>query len=78
MKVEPIIAALEQWHKKYGSYPASLYDLVPAYIDVIEDINGRPVEYEVVETTYSIRVRPAVNTWCDYTPNKQWDCAGYI
>lgn len=81
----PVIAALEQYRSQRGEYPASLREMVPAFLADsalrVPDRPGEtyPLEYTRLPEGYALEFRytgPGMND-CTYRPGvKKWDCGG--
>lgn len=81
----PVVAALERYHAKHGSYPASLSALVPDEIARLpklytsDDTIDRG-SYQRIGTSYELEFRyveGGMNV-CRYQPDAGWDCSGYL
>ena len=75
----PIIEALEKYLSDKGTYPETLEELIPDYIDTIPaEVNENPIAYQKAEDGYSLSfyyIGPGMN-WCNYTPEDGWNCSG--
>ncbi len=76
----PIIDALAKYNADHGAYPASLDELTPDDLAVINTGDlVHPLQYKLADTEYTLSFRyegPGVNV-CTFTPSKGWDCYGY-
>lgn len=77
----PIVEALERFRADKKSYPASLQELVPTYINSYETkVNDYPIRYEPSASSFKLRFSyegPGMNN-CDYTPDNRWHCEGHF
>lgn len=73
----PIISALEDYYKQYGSYPNSLDELIPKHLSSHE----WPSQwYESTGDNYKLWFSyegPGINS-CVYEPGKDWECSGLL
>lgn len=79
----PVVAALENFREQNGTYPGSLSDLVPAFIDAIpvshSEDGPTQLEYSLSPTAYVLSFSysgPGIN-YCTYTPADNWSCDGH-
>ncbi|MBI5684284.1 MAG: hypothetical protein HZC54_04330 [Verrucomicrobia bacterium] len=65
---QPIVTAIEEYHKQTGSYPAALVDLVPKYLPVLSEMtntwNGRVVQWEYYPAPNAYGVAPYILRFC--------------
>jgi hypothetical protein len=82
----PVVAALEEFHRDSGAYPAALRTLVPRYLSrpsltaPDSSVLGYPLEYRADSGTFSLTVRyvgPGMNT-CRIRHGTAWRCSGYF
>jgi len=79
----PLVTALEDFRARTGSYPATLPELVPAFIDAIpvSTVADGPTELEYAQSDngYVLSFRyygPGANRSA-YSPGSRWSCDGY-
>lgn len=74
---EPIIAALEEYKENTGSYPESLKELTPLYIDRIPTSQmawfDEPYYYKKEGNNYELSFRSGNEESCFYTGNGNWE-----
>ena len=80
----PVIAAIEDYRRQNISYPETLADLMPDFIEAIpvSDVEDGPVRPEYRRTddpdSYAFSFYyygPGIN-FCEYTPQDEWRCDG--
>jgi len=79
-QAQPIISALDAYHRTKKAYPDSLAQLVPNYLDPVAD--RAPVEYhKVQDDDYEVSFRyvgPGMNE-CHYQgSSRTWSCSGHF
>jgi hypothetical protein len=80
-KYAPIISALESYKAEVGTYPQTLAQLVPTYIDAIpgQDSERRTEpEYARIDDSYILGFQyfgPGSNS-CHFSPENEWECYG--
>jgi hypothetical protein len=77
-----IVAAIERYYQDTGSYPESLGDLIPHYLDEIpKTTTGHGFAYHLYDNDYYILEFPFTrrNIACGYTPvSKEWECTQFL
>ncbi len=80
-----VIVALEGFHRDHGSYPRSLRELTPRYLNApatkLETYYVHGFRYSLRGGSYTLGFTydaAAIND-CDYdSKTKRWDCSGYF
>jgi hypothetical protein len=75
-EAQPLIDALEVYHRKTQGYPEDVKQLVPEYLPAVSN----PFDYQKTETGYTLHFSyagPGMNQ-CTYEPATRWRCRGYF
>ena len=80
-EAKPIIAALEKWRSHHGSYPNSIDELLPTYLEILPTPNETySYTYHITKESYELWFKytgPGMNV-CAYSPEDSWNCSGYL
>jgi hypothetical protein len=84
-KTEPVIAALERFHRERGHYPAKIQELVPRYLADQRDLGIGSFNYSKQGSEYILMydyvsgfaLHRGVNQCVYYSKKKKWVCGGY-
>ena len=86
-RAAPVLAAIEEYRRELGSYPDSLTQLTPQFLEPAavavptRPQEQYPLEYERDSTGFVLTFRyvgPGMNE-CRYTAAKrEWECSGYF
>jgi hypothetical protein len=85
-KAEPVIAALEQFHKDHGSYPRKIQELFPRYIADQHALGVGSFSYSKQGPDYVLMydyvsgfaIYRGINQCVYYSKKKKWECGGYV
>ena len=79
-QAQPIIGALSAYHRANNTYPRSLAQLVPAYLDSASF--RAPIEYRALESgDYEVSFRyvgPGMNECVYRASSRRWSCSGWF
>lgn len=76
-----IVSVVEEYHDDFGVYPASINDLIPAYLTELPFTNeGFEIKYNLDETRYIYMVMFWISNthYCAYLrTDNEWECGFY-